>query len=118
MDRYMLDVQARMLQLLGDGEEGDGAVRTIITRTPGGFGASDDFNSGAVTIFLKPWEDRDVSTADVVGEVNRILAHEVPVTNDHVVRRHTHHPKPLFRDLPDRTVLARLTLLSSTEPRG
>ena len=86
MDRYMLDVQARMLQLLGDGEEGGGAVRTIITRTPGGFGASDDFNSGAVTIFLKPWEDRDVTTADVVGEVNRILAQVPAVRGNAQVR--------------------------------
>ncbi|WP_129792985.1 efflux RND transporter permease subunit [Sphingosinicella sp. CPCC 101087] len=72
MDRYMADVQARVLPLL----EG-GAVRSVITRTPGGWGQSDDFNSGAVTIFLKPWEDREETTADVVGQINEILA-EVP----------------------------------------
>ena len=70
MDRYMLDVQARVMRLVG----GEGAVRSIIVRTPGGFGPSDDFNSGAVTVFLRPWEEREATTSDVVGQVNRILA--------------------------------------------
>jgi multidrug efflux pump len=69
MDRYMLDAQAQLLPLL-DG----GAVRTIITRTPGGFGASDDFNSGSFIVFLKDWSEREKTTQDVVGEVNRTLA--------------------------------------------
>jgi multidrug efflux pump len=74
MDRYMLDVQARVMRLVG----GEGAVRSVIVRVPGGFGPSDDFNSGAVTVFLRPWEERHgTSTADVVGNVNRLLA-EVP----------------------------------------
>jgi len=67
MDRYTGELQARLLPLL----EGDNAaVRTIVTRTPGGFGASDDFNSGGGTVFLRPWEDREVSTQDVVNEIN------------------------------------------------
>ncbi len=41
MDRYMQDVQARLLPLVGEG-----AVRSLITRTPGSFGPSDDFNIG------------------------------------------------------------------------
>ncbi|PWG02144.1 efflux RND transporter permease subunit [Sphingosinicella humi] len=68
MDQYVLAAQDKLLPLLGDG-----AVRTVITRTPGGFGASDDFNSGAITVFLKPWEDREETTQDVVDEVNRRL---------------------------------------------
>jgi multidrug efflux pump len=69
MDRYMLDAQAQLLPLLDEG-----AVRTVIARTPGGFGASDDFNSGSFTIFLKPWGEREKSTQEVVGEINRKLA--------------------------------------------
>ncbi|MBL0923304.1 MAG: efflux RND transporter permease subunit [Sphingomonadaceae bacterium] len=69
MDRYMLDTAKPILELLDDG-----AVRTIIQRTPGGFGPSDDFNSGTFIVFLKPWEEREKTTNDVVGEVNRILA--------------------------------------------
>jgi multidrug efflux pump len=69
MDRYMLDAQGELLPLTEQG-----AVRAIITRTPGGWGGSDDFNSGNFIFFLNPWEERDQTTQDVVGEVNRILA--------------------------------------------
>ncbi|WP_114952471.1 efflux RND transporter permease subunit [Sphingosinicella terrae] len=72
MDRYMVDVQGRILPLLEQG-----TVRSVITRTPGGFGTSDDFNSGTMVVFLRPWEERDQSTQDVVGQINRILT-EVP----------------------------------------
>ena len=36
---------------------------SLIIRAPGGFGPSDDFNNGAIAVFLKPWEERDVTTA-------------------------------------------------------
>ena len=81
MDRYMADVQARLLPMVGDG-----AVRSLIIRTPGGFGASDDFNSGAVSVFLKPWEDREETTQDVVGEVNRTLGQIPAVRGNAQVR--------------------------------
>jgi len=69
MSRYMADVQARLLPMVGEG-----AVRSLIVRTPGGFGASDDFNSGSLVIFLKPWEDRTETTQDVVADANRMLS--------------------------------------------
>ena len=69
MSRYMAGIETRLMPMLNGG-----AVRSVITRVPAGFGASDDFNGGTVIIFLRPWEDRDVSTQDVVGDVNRILA--------------------------------------------
>jgi multidrug efflux pump len=81
MDRYMLEAQARMLPML----EG-GAVRSIITRTPGGFGASDDFNSGSIIVFLKPWEERAATTADVVSEVNKELGQLPAVRGNASVR--------------------------------
>ena len=68
MDQYVLQTQSLLLPLIDDG-----AVRTVITRTPGGFGASDDFNSGTVIVFLKPWEDREKTTEEVVAEVNKRL---------------------------------------------
>ncbi len=81
MDRYMLGTQEKLLPLLEQG-----AVRTIITRTPGGFGASDDFNSGAFIIFLKTWEERDTSTAQVAQQINAILANEPAVRGNAQVR--------------------------------
>lgn len=81
MDRYMLDTQGKLLPLLDQG-----AVRTIITRTPGGFGAGDDFNSGAFIIFLKAWEERDTSTAQVAQQINDILANQPAVRGNAQVR--------------------------------
>jgi multidrug efflux pump len=69
MDKYMLDASKPVLGLLEKG-----TVRSIIQRTPGGFSASDDFNSGTFQIFLKPWEERTEKTEDVVAQVNKILA--------------------------------------------
>jgi multidrug efflux pump len=68
MDRYVLDAQARLLPLTEEG-----SVRAIIARTPGGFGASDDFNTGTFIVFLRPWEEREETTQDVVRQVNQAL---------------------------------------------
>jgi multidrug efflux pump len=65
----MLDAQGQLLKLTRDG-----AVRAVIQRTPGGFGPSDDFNSGNFSLFLKPWEERDLTTQEVVANVNRIVS--------------------------------------------
>ncbi|MFN3944250.1 MAG: efflux RND transporter permease subunit [Allosphingosinicella sp.] len=81
MDRYMLDAQARLLPLTEEG-----SVRAIISRTPGGFGASDDFNSGSFIVFLKPWEERDETTQDVVSQVNRALG-QVPAVRGNAAAR-------------------------------
>jgi multidrug efflux pump len=81
MDRYMLDAQGRLLPLTEEG-----AVRAVIARTPGGFGASDDFNSGTFILFLKPWEERDQTTQEVVTEVNRILGQIPAVRGNASVR--------------------------------
>jgi multidrug efflux pump len=72
MSRYMAEVEAQLLPLVGEGP-----VRSMIVRTPGGFGPSDDFNNGAAVIFLRPWEERDVTTQEVAADVNRRLA-QVP----------------------------------------
>jgi multidrug efflux pump len=81
MDRYMLDAQGRLLQLTEDG-----AVRAVIQRTPGGFGPSDDFNTGTFIVFLKPWEEREETTQEVVAEVNKILGQLPAVRGNASVR--------------------------------
>jgi multidrug efflux pump len=81
MDRYMVDAQDRLISLTRED-----AVRAVIERTPGGFGPSDDFNSGTFVLFLKPWEDRDQTTQEVVSEVNRMLAQLPAVRGNASVR--------------------------------
>ncbi|HSX54037.1 MAG TPA: efflux RND transporter permease subunit [Sphingomonas sp.] len=81
MDRYVVQTQEKLLPLLNEG-----AVRTVISRTPGGFGASDDFNSGMFIVFLKPWEERETTTQQVAQQINRILADEPAVRGNAQVR--------------------------------
>jgi len=69
MDRYMTQAQDKFMPLLNGG-----AVRTLITRTPGGFSATDDFNSGTFVVFLRPWEERKQTTQQVVQQLNKTLA--------------------------------------------
>lgn len=81
MDGYMLQAQGTLLPLLDEG-----TVRSVITRTPAGFGSSDDFNSGNFVIFLRPWEDREKTTQDVVAEVNAKLREQPAVRGNAQVR--------------------------------
>src|SRR3546814_10648618 len=59
---------------------------SIISRTPGSFGASDDFTDGRLIIYLKPWEDRTRTTAEVAAKVNRIIAQQPGVRGNAVPR--------------------------------
>jgi len=82
MNRYMLDLEGRLIRRFGD----DGAVRSVIMRVPGSFGPSEDFNSGSITVFLRPWEDRDVTTEQVTAEVNNVLGQIPAVRGNAQVR--------------------------------
>lgn len=81
MDRYVTQTQEKLLPLLNEG-----AVRTVISRVPGGFGPSDDFNSGMFVVFLKPWEERGTTTQQVAQQINRILANEPAIRGNAQVR--------------------------------
>jgi multidrug efflux pump len=81
MVRYRDEAEKALMPLVGNG-----AVRTVIARVPGGFGASDDFNNASVSVFLKPWEERDKTTADVVKVVNQKLAQLPAVRGNAAVR--------------------------------
>ncbi len=81
MTRYMAEVQTRLMPMVGDG-----AVRSLLVRVPGGFGPSDDFNGGSVTLFMKPWEERDETTTELVGAVNATLASVPAVRGNAQVR--------------------------------
>ncbi len=81
MDHYVMDVQNKLLPMVKEG-----TVANIIARTPGGFSATDDFNNGAFTIFLKPWEEREQTTQDVVDKINAILRDTPTVRGNASVR--------------------------------
>jgi multidrug efflux pump len=81
MRRYRDEAEKALMPLVGTG-----AVRTVIARVPGGFGPSDDFNNASVSVFLKPWEERDKTTADVVKVVNQKLAQMPAVRGNASVR--------------------------------
>ena len=53
---------------------GEGAVRALVGRAPAGFGPSEDFNSANMNVFLKNWEEREQTSLEVSGMVNRALA--------------------------------------------
>jgi multidrug efflux pump len=81
MSRYMTEVQARLMPMVGQG-----AVRSLIMRVPGGFGQSDDFNNGNFIVFLRPWEEREETTAEVANQVNRELGQVAAVRGNAQVR--------------------------------
>jgi multidrug efflux pump len=73
MVTYMEDLQEKVLPMVG----GEGQpVRRLLVRAPGGWGASEVFSSGGMTVFLVPWEDRDVSTRDVMGDFQKVIGQD------------------------------------------
>ncbi len=81
MDRYATDIQNKLLPMVKEG-----TVANVVSRTPGGFSATDDFNNAGFTIFLKPWEERDKTTQDVVNHINGILRDTPTVRGNASVR--------------------------------
>ncbi len=66
----MSEIEKRLLAMTGDREP----ISRVIIRVPGGFGGGGAMNSGRATVFLRPWEQRDVSTQDVMEQVRKGLA--------------------------------------------
>jgi len=64
LDRQMRRVEAQILPMVGRGQ-----VRGALTRLPGG-NADEDFNTGRMVVFLKPWEERTGTTQDVIEAIN------------------------------------------------
>ena len=64
--KVMLDLEEIALPYT----EEDGPLRRVLFRAPGSFGPSGDFSSGRIIMFLKPWEERDMTTAETVSALN------------------------------------------------
>jgi len=71
-DAYARQVEAVVMPMVGKG-----AIRGINSRIPQNGGATEDFNSGQVAVFLRPWDERKETTQDVARAINAKLA-DVP----------------------------------------
>ncbi|MDR7133652.1 multidrug efflux pump [Lysobacter niastensis] len=52
----------------------EGVIQRYNPRVPGGFGASEEMHTGRVSVFLKDWDQRSISTADVAKQLQGELA--------------------------------------------
>ncbi|QNP39797.1 efflux RND transporter permease subunit [Lysobacter solisilvae (ex Woo and Kim 2020)] len=67
----MAEIEKRLLTYTGD----DKPLARVITRVPGGFGGQNSaFNSARATVFLKPWDEREVTTQEVMDDVRKSLS--------------------------------------------
>ncbi len=46
----------------------------LLTRVPGGFGASEEMHTGNAVVLMRPWDERDITTAEMVEQVRPELA--------------------------------------------
>lgn len=53
---------------------GDGPIERASTRVPGSFGASEDMQSGRISVFLRNWRERDEDTAEVAQAMQKELS--------------------------------------------
>ena len=78
---YLARAEALLEPMLGGG-----AVRGIVGRAPASFGVSEDFNAANMNVFLKPWEERAQSSAEVAAAVNTELAKLTALRGNATVR--------------------------------
>jgi multidrug efflux pump len=69
MNNYLRSVEAEINPMVDKG-----AVRKTIGRLPGGSGSAEDFSDARIVVFLKPWDERNDTTADVANKINAMLA--------------------------------------------
>ncbi len=66
----MQEVERRLMPFGGD----DGPMQVAITRVPGGFGGgSEEMHTGQAVVLLKPWNERSISTTEVVEQMRAAL---------------------------------------------
>lgn len=62
-------VESAMAPYVGDGKP----IQRVNTRVPGGFGASEEMHTGQAIVFLHDWDQRDVTTNEVVNQMRTEL---------------------------------------------
>jgi multidrug efflux pump len=81
LGRYLAEAEAAVLPMVGEGP-----IRGMIGRFPSGNAASEDFNAANLNVFLRHWDQRELSTDDVARAVNRELAQIAGVRGNATVR--------------------------------
>lgn len=66
----MQQVEEKLFRYIGEGQ----AIDRANTRVPGGFGPGGDMHTGQAIVLLKPWNQRDISTADLVEKIRADLS--------------------------------------------
>ena len=69
MSAYMRDLEKQLLPMVGDGQ----VVQRMLTRVPGQWNITEDFSTGGITAILVPWEQRDVTTRDVMNKFQKVI---------------------------------------------
>jgi multidrug efflux pump len=70
---YTVGQMQQIESVLGDFVASGGPIQRANTRVPGGWGASEEMHTGNVIVFLRPWDEREVSTNEVVDELRAEL---------------------------------------------
>lgn len=68
MEESMLQLESKLLPHLGEG-----VLKYLFVRSPG-WGGNSGSNSGILIGTLEDWDDRDVSAAEVMGQVRQLMA--------------------------------------------
>ncbi len=81
LNRFVAQAEKLVMPMVGTG-----AVRGMNARIPSGQGASEDFNSSNMVVFLRHWDDRTETSQDVVTQINRKLGQLAALRGNAVVR--------------------------------
>ncbi|WP_439545740.1 efflux RND transporter permease subunit [Sandarakinorhabdus sp.] len=82
LDRYTREVETTLLPMAA----GTAPVRGFNARLPSSQGLSEDFNAGQMTVYLRPWEERVPTSADVARDITRQLQDVAGVRGNATVR--------------------------------
>ena len=70
---YTVSQINKVEQLLAPMIGEDKPIQRVNTRVPGGFGSGEEMHTGQAIVFLQDWDERDVTTAEIVEELRAKL---------------------------------------------
>ena len=71
---YTVEQIHKVEQLLAPRVGADKPIQRLNTRVPGGFGAGEEMHTGNAIVFLQDWNERDVTTTEIVEQLRRELS--------------------------------------------